>query len=465
MKVIIFILFFVSGLQAQTFSIISDYGSNDSNQLKVSKLVNSANPEFVITAGDNFHKSLMPLDSMIGKYYRRYFPNFFPVAGNHDITDPVNYYVIDANYLTNYRDYFSWLPGNRRYYTFTKGAIQFFMYNSDFGGIASYCPNQRKIFEPHGIDSNSIQGQWLKSELARSQAKFKIVVTHYPPYFSFPYDYDTTTVINCNGVPYKLNMKVDTLFKSLRLPFKEWGADMVISGHTHCGELLEVDSLPYYLQLSGGAALGSDFSNRNRHSKFFYKRDYGFTLAKLTSDSLQFKLINTARDTVFKFSVYPQKSAKIKVKVRSGQDSIKVIIRSNELPFQIIASSTKKLNTNNEALFVFPEVQLNKEYFWEVKHRNSISVWRVGKLQKFIDLSNPLNVHAQNLDESGFMYSGDVNKDKIIDGSDYIQTDNDAMQFKTGYLQTDLTGNNLVDVSDLQIIEKNLIQIPVEIKP
>ena len=168
--VIALIVIAIGNARAQTFNIISDFGSNDSNQMKVSKLVNSMNPDFIITAGDNFHKTLTPLDSMIGKYYRRYLQerNFYPVAGNHDITDPVDYWIHDNNYLLNYTDYFSYLPGNRRYYTFSKGAIQFFMYNSDFGGIASYCPTSRKVFEPHGIDSNSIQGQWLKGELTLS---------------------------------------------------------------------------------------------------------------------------------------------------------------------------------------------------------------------------------------------------------------------------------------------------------
>jgi len=451
--------------QAQTFSIISDYGSNDSNELKVSKLVNSMNPDFVITAGDNFHKTLTPLDSMIGKYFRRHFPNFFPVSGNHDKDDPVNYWLNDNNYLLNYKEYFHWLPGNKRYYTFSKGAIQFFMYNSDFGGQYSYCPNGRKVFEPHGIDSNSIQGQWLKSELARSQAKFKIVVMHYPPYFSFPYDYDTTTNVNCNGTPYRLQIKIDTLFKSLRLPFKSWGADMLISGHTHTGEHLRVNDFDYYIQLGGGAPLGNYFSNRNPNSKFFYKDKHGATLAKVNGDSVLFKLVNVANDTVYKFSIFPQKAMRVKVKVKAGEDSITLNVRSSQLPYQIISTAKRKLNANNEAVFYLPEVNLNQEYFLQVQHRNSISIWKRTKIQKFLDLSNPLNVHANNLDENGFMFSGDVNKDRTIDGSDYYQVDNDAMLFKSGYLQTDLNGNNDVDVSDMIIIENNIPKFVSEIMP
>lgn len=342
--VIAMIVIAIGNARAQTFAIISDYGSGDTNEAKVSQMVRGWNPQFIITAGDNFHKTLTPLETMIGQYYRWSFPNFFPATGNHDITDPVNYYLNDATYLTNFTDYFSWLPGNRRYYTVTKGEVQFFFFNSDFGGIASYCPNARKVFEPHGVDSNSIQGQWLKGELARSTAKFKIVVSHYPPYFSFPYDYDTTTIVNCSGTPYRLNMKVDTLFKSLRMPYKSWGADMVLNGHTHCGELLEVNGLKYYLQLSGGAPLGNWFANRNPHSKFFYKSDFGATLAKVQGDSINFELKSLGNISQYQFSIAPQKSIRIKAKVRSGNDTITARLRLKEFPHGVVKEVKRVIN-------------------------------------------------------------------------------------------------------------------------
>ena len=503
----------VSSCNAQTFAIISDYGSADTNESKVSQMVRGWNPEFIITAGDNFHKTLTPLETMIGQYYRWSFPNFFPTAGNHDITDPVNYYLNDATYLTNFTDYFSWLPGNRRYYTITKGEVQFFFYNSDFGGVASYCPNERKIWEVDSLKINSRQANWLKTELARSSAKFKIVVSHYPPYFSFPYDIDTTTTVNCNGSPYKLNMRVDTLFKQLRLPFKEWGADMVINGHTHCGELLEVEGLKYYLQLSGGAALGNWFANRNPHSKFFYKSDFGATLAKVNGDSINFtlKVVTPFRviednvkrklqndtslieeengtkfyssvdsklveenllmrsyytDSVFSFSIFPQKSIRITAKVKANDDTITAKLRLSEMPYTVMDICKRKLN-NGQATFYFPNANRTVKYFLQVQHRNSVAVWYDSTITfgGEYDLSNPQNVAGNNIDEDGFMYSGDVNQDRIIDGSDATLIDNDAELFKSGYINTDLSGNNYADVQDLVIIESNLTKFVTEIQP
>ncbi len=462
--VIAMVVIAIGNARAQTFAIISDYGSADTNEAKVSQMVRGWNPQFIITAGDNFHKTLTPLETMIGQYYRWSFPNFFPAAGNHDITDPVNYYLNDVTYLTNFTDYFSWLPGNRRYYTATKGEVQFFFFNSDFGGIASYCPNTRKVFEPHGVDSNSIQGQWLKGELARSTAKFKIVVSHYPPYFSFPYDYDTTTIVNCSGTPYTLKLKVDTLFKSLRMPYKSWGADMVLNGHTHCAELLEVEGLKYYIQLSGGAPLGNWFANRNPHSKFFHKSDFGATLAKVQGDSINFELKSLGNILQYQFSIAPQKSIRIKAKVRAGNDTITARLRLKEFPHGVVKEVKRVMN--GTTIFPIPNMTLNETYFLQVSHRNSISIWTDSvKAGQVIDLTNPVNVHAGNIDEAGYMFSGDVNKDRMIDGTDGVLIDNDAQLYKSGYLQTDLSGNNDVDISDMVILERNIQRFVSEIQP
>ena len=53
------------------------------------------------------------------------------------------------------------------------------------------------------------------------------------------------------------------------------------------------------------------------------------------------------------------------------------------------------------------------------------------------------------------LYSGDVNQDGTIDGSDLSAIDNDAALFSSGYIVTDLNGDNLVDASDLLIADNN----------
>ena len=213
------------GSQAQSFAAIGDFGTGDTNESKVAQLVKSWNPEFIITVGDNNYPKgeASTIDQNIGAFYSDFiYPyqgiygsgdsvnNFFPSPGNHDYdtTDAITYY----NYFT--------LPGNERYYDFVRGDVHFFSINS----------NEE---EPDGISSNSIQANWLKNKLASSTSTWKVVYFHHAPYGSAGHGNDTT----------------------MQWPFKEWGADVVISGHNHIYERLEVDGFPYFIVGHGGRRL------------------------------------------------------------------------------------------------------------------------------------------------------------------------------------------------------------------
>lgn len=63
------------------------------------------------------------------------------------------------------------------------------------------------------------------------------------------------------------------------------------------------------------------------------------------------------------------------------------------------------------------------------------------------------------------IYSGDINKDGFIDGSDFAQVDNDAFNFTEGYVITDVTGDNYVDGSDGSVIDNNVFNFIAAINP
>jgi hypothetical protein len=65
----------------------------------------------------------------------------------------------------------------------------------------------------------------------------------------------------------------------------------------------------------------------------------------------------------------------------------------------------------------------------------------------------------------GYMFSGDVNQDRMIDGTDGVLIDNDVQLYRSGYLQTDLSGNNDVDISDMVILERNIQRFVSEVMP
>ena len=246
-----------------TFAVIGDYGSNDSNELAVVNLVKNWNPDFIITVGDNNYDkgSQETIDDNIGKYYHDFIgnymghfgagsdePRFFPSLGNHDWETPG---------AKPYLDYFT-LPGNERYYDFVKGPVHFFVIDSDGR-------------EPDGTTSNSVQAKWLENKLLNSTSNFNIVYFHHPPYTS------------SERGP----------IKNMRWPFKAWKTDLVLTGHDHYYEKLNVKGLPYLIVGSGGKSLNM-IDNSVPESQFHYDRGFGAVLVKVKPYSMKFKFYSVS---------------------------------------------------------------------------------------------------------------------------------------------------------------------------
>jgi hypothetical protein len=197
------------------FAAIGDYGYDGPYATRVAELVDSFDPDFVITLGDNNYAtgSAEWIDRNIGKRYHHYIApyvghfgtgatenRFFPSLGNHDWLTPG---------AQPYLDYFV-LPGNERYYDVVRGDVHLFALDSDF-------------HEPDGITHDSVQGQWLRGALAASKARWRIVYMHHPPFSSGPH----------GPTP------------EMQWPFRDWGASLVLAGHDHTYERLFVDGMTY----------------------------------------------------------------------------------------------------------------------------------------------------------------------------------------------------------------------------
>lgn len=254
------------------FAIIGDFGDNNKAEGDVAAMIASWNPDFVVTAGDNNYPdgAASTIDGNIGKYYNPYiYPylgkygaggstnRFFPALGNHDWkTDSAKPYL----------DYFT-LPSNERYYDFTEGPLELFILDSD--------PN-----EPDGVSKTSIQGEWLRSQLAASTAVWKVVVFHHAAYSS--------------------GLHGSTTY--MRWPFKEWGADAVISGHDHTYERLMVDGIPYFVNGLGGAS-AYNFVNVLPESIVRYNRGPGAMLVDANATSITFQFFTRTNQLIDSFTV------------------------------------------------------------------------------------------------------------------------------------------------------------------
>ena len=268
-------LYVLNAQEIMRFAVIGDYGSGDNNERDVANLVKSWDPDFIVTTGDNNYPDgeLATIDRNIGQFYHEFiFPyngsfgpgastnRFFPAMGNHDWDNNV------GAPAQPYLQYFT-LPGNERYYELVRGPVHFFMIDSDSR-------------EPDGIRSNSVQANWLRTRLAASNAQWKIVILHHPPFSS------------------------RTSWPKLQWPYQEWGADAVLAGHAHVYERIIRSGLPYITNGIGGDSTGS-FSSAQTGSVCRFGTNFGAQLVTVSATSITFQFVTRAGVTIDTFTMGP----------------------------------------------------------------------------------------------------------------------------------------------------------------
>lgn len=245
--------------QKITFAFMADYGDGGEHEREVADLIKNANPDFILTGGDNNYIDNTAYDQAVGEFYHDYmFPysgsygsgsslgenQFFPCPGNHDgdVDEEVGLSPW-SSYVTFFQDMIpNSSSGNDRYYEVDlgeRGLVHLFCVNSDYREI-----DGRKV--------DSVQAIWLQTALANSKALFNVVVLHHPPYSSGSHGSN----------------------ENVQWPFKDWGADVVLSGHNHIYERLEVDGLTYFVSGLGGESRSSTI-NPVPESLIQYNDDYG----------------------------------------------------------------------------------------------------------------------------------------------------------------------------------------------
>ncbi|MCD6376973.1 MAG: metallophosphoesterase, partial [Caldisericaceae bacterium] len=178
------------------FAIEGDLGNEGSVEESVANLIKSWDPAFIMTCGDNDYATdgteFDGFDRGIGRYFHEYIYDyhgihgegsdtwrFFPAIGDHD----GNGWEASSFSLENYMDFFSianqdlpggYNTGHGRYYQFRWGDVHFFVLNTWNWTLA----------EPDGATKDSEQAEWLKEQACASDALFKIVISHWPPYGS-----------------------------------------------------------------------------------------------------------------------------------------------------------------------------------------------------------------------------------------------------------------------------------------
>jgi len=233
------------------FLVIGDSGTGDRFQYDVAAKIVDARVrfpfEFAIMLGDNLYGSEKAAD-YVRKFEVPYGPlldkgvKFYASLGNHD--DPSQRYYQKFN------------MDGQRYYTFRRKDVEFFVLDSTY-------------MSPPQIN-------WLRNELKRSDAKWKIPYFHHPIYSSG----------ERHGSELDLQRVVEPMFV-------ENGVDVVFSGHEHFYERLKPQKGIVYITQGGAAKLrrGNIRDNSAMTAKGF-DSDRSFTLVEIAGDHLIFETIS-----------------------------------------------------------------------------------------------------------------------------------------------------------------------------
>lgn len=239
------------------FVAIGDFGNGEPAQYAVARQMEmfrqKVGYDFVITLGDNIYGGHSPSDFQ-RKFELPYKPlldagvKFYASLGNHDDPDvEIAYKPFGMN--------------GQRYYTFTKGDVQFFALDSNY-------------MDPKQLD-------WVTKQLHDSKAKWKIAYFHHPLYS------DART----HGSDLDLRSRLQPLFELYHV-------NVVLSGHDHVYERLKPQAGIYYFVEGDSGQLRRGDLRKNSEMEVGEDRDQSFMLCEITADKFYFQVITGTGQTI-----------------------------------------------------------------------------------------------------------------------------------------------------------------------
>lgn len=148
-------------------------------------------------------------------------------------------------------------------------------------------------------------------------------------------------------------------------------------------------------------------------------------------------------------------------------DTVKVFLHRTDFPNIAVDSAITTMGSNAVSNGLLFNRALTGDYYRVVNHRNGIETWsNVGVTytrgssshHNFVPNNASYGNNMATVSISPFykgLYSGDINRDGIIDASDLSLEENAVVASLSGYVQPDLTGDFYCDGSDLAIVENN----------
>ncbi len=232
------------------FAVTGDSGTGDRPQMDVARQMAETRKrfpfDFVIMVGDNFLGSQKDHD-LVRKFDVPYRPlldagvTFHASIGNHDDPRTLNYAPLNMQ--------------GRRYYTFVKGPVRFFVLDSN--------------------EMDARQVEWLEIELRSSRDAWKIAYFHHPLY--------------SNGRRHGPSVDLRVLLEPLLL---KYGVSAVFSGHDHLYERLTPQNGIQYFVSGAGGKLRKGGLKRGASTAAGFDADCSFMVVEIAGGDMFFEAIS-----------------------------------------------------------------------------------------------------------------------------------------------------------------------------
>ncbi|WP_236979086.1 metallophosphoesterase [Membranihabitans maritimus] len=199
------VLPFKTAVKANTpfaFTVFSDSQSNPEIWGKITNQALRDRPDFGLHAGD-----------LVGLGYRKHeWVNHF-FAPSNPYMKQIPLFTILGNHEHDAAFYYQYLknPEPEHFYQFTYGNSEFFLIDTD-------------QYQEPGTEMY----HWLEHALASSDATWKFVIQHHPPYTTEENDFGDTN--------YELSLRGDEEAQMLIPLYEKYGVDIVFYGHIHMYE-------------------------------------------------------------------------------------------------------------------------------------------------------------------------------------------------------------------------------------
>ena len=163
----------------------------------------------------------------------------------------------------------------------------------------------------------------------------------------------------------------------------------------------------------------------------------------------------------------------------SMRDTVRSYLHSNVSPYNVVDSAVAVIDSVTfTGSFIFPNAP-NGTYYIRLDHRNSLETWSMSGGESLVagsattyNYTNASNkAYGNNMKQVNTspvrygIYSGEVIHDGLVDLNDLLMIYNASSVFSTGYIITDLTGNNIVDLNDLILAFNNMSGYAAVVRP